>query len=286
MRPIQLVYIALAASFAASAPIPTSQALEDSPSSPVNPDSAVALPPVDEVFAIMAANTATQSLATPTATNAMHPGLGLVSTPPAVDQPSASPTLSAGQEVVTSRGSSPLAHRLTFVLVVILSMVAVIIAVYAISYHRHKLRMNRLDGLVAVKKQIKEKEKESLGRCSVVDISRNFPRSKFSVTSSDYPISTRISYASTSSSGSSESESTSDCDSQADAAYYEQDIYEREQERGRMMNVAHLFALRSSSMAASPPRHSRFGSAPVFGVPRFDQSRRSRSVSGGNGQRI
>ncbi|KAF7325935.1 hypothetical protein MKEN_00444400 [Mycena kentingensis (nom. inval.)] len=309
MRPIQLVYIALAAAAVSAAPIPDSPAAPaDTPSadfsSPAGSldldtdnydldslgldDEMVALPPVNEVFAIMAAATLTE----PTATNSIHQGLGIASSP--VVSPSQGIVPTSDQETAASHGPSPLAHRLIFVSVVLLSMVAVIIAVYAVSYHRHKLRMNKLDGVASLKRESKAKEKGIHGRCSVMDISsRNFPRSKFSVTSSDYPVSVRISYASSQASSSS---SSSDNDSEARASdidtdsmdeyYREQDVYEREQERGRMMNAAYFFVLRSSSMAASPPRHSRIGSAPVFGIPRFDlrrdHSRRSQSVSGGN----
>jgi hypothetical protein len=147
--------------------------------------------------------------------------------------------------------------------VVILSMIALVLAVYAFSYHRHLKSMKMEEDYTLPEPEEKEK-----GRCSVVHITRNFPRSKFSVTSSDYPITTR----------SSSCESESDCSSDTDSESYRHSSYGR-----GLMDPAHFFALRASSMASSH-RHSRNGSAPVFGVPRFDawreQSRRSRSVSG------
>jgi len=232
---------------------------------PATPD--VVLPPIAEVFAIMAAAYAQppSSSTSPSATaDVIHLGPGLASSP-TIERIEISPTVSSSQHTDPPHDNAPLAHKFIFVSVVILSMIAIVLAVYAFSYHRRHRQEKRMQMGVDCQPP-EEKEK---GRCSVVDISRNFPRSKFSVTSSDYPISTR----------SSSCESESDCSSEADSASYRDSSYGR-----GLMNPALFFSLRASSMASSH-RHSRNGSAPVFGVPRFDarreQSRRSRSVLGG-----
>jgi hypothetical protein len=167
-------------------------------------------------------------------------------------------------------GDTPFARKFIFVAVVILSMIATVFAVSALSYHcnrRYEQRMKTPPGPAPPQATEKEKARQ----CSVVDISRNFPRSKFSVTSSDYPASARA--------FDSESESDSDsddCSSDADSASYRNSSCERA--RGPM-NPALFFASLASSR-----RHSRNGSAPVLGVSQADvwgeQSRRSRSVSG------
>jgi len=233
---------------------------------PATPD--VVLPPIAEVFAIMAAASSSQSPSSSTSPSAtadvIHLGPGLASSP-TIERIEISPTVSSSQHTDPPHDNAPLAHKFIFVSVVILSMIAVVLAVYAFSYHRRRRQEKRMQ--MGVDCQLPE-EKEK-GRCSVVDISRNFPRSKFSVTSSDYPISARTSSC----------ESESDCTSDADSASYRDSSYGR-----GLMNPALFFSLRASSMASSH-RHSRNGSAPVFGIPRFDarreQSRRSRSVSGG-----
>ncbi|KAF7316308.1 hypothetical protein MIND_00149500 [Mycena indigotica] len=278
MRPIHLVYLVLsAAAFVAANPIsparsPTSDTthrLAVRQSSPADGDASpdVVLPPVEEVFALMAApDTTAPSLASSVASSVVSPS------------PSTPSPLEKAQQSKPAPGTTH-PSRLIFVAVVILAMLAVIIAVYVFSHHRHQMRMSKLDqldGVSVIKKQGSDKDDEK--HCSIVDISRNFPRSKFSVTSSDYPISARgtvTSYASTS-------------DASTDDGNYDQhrdSVYAREQDRG-MMDPAHFFALRSSSMSASPPRHSRIGSEPAFGIPRYDErsSRRSRSVtvSGGS----
>ncbi|KAJ7485369.1 hypothetical protein FB451DRAFT_1168643 [Mycena latifolia] len=230
----------------------------------------IVLPPVAKVFAIMATASSQQppssSTTTLSATNAIHLGPGLAVSP-TLERIEISPSPSSSPESSDPHHEAPtLAHRFIFASVVILSMVALILAIYAFSYHHHQLRVNRSnEGESLVFPEEKEK-----GRSSVVNITRDFPRSKFSVTSSDYPVSVRPS-----STSSSESDSSADEDSESDAESYGS-------ERG-LMDPAHFFALRASSMA-SPQRHSRGESAPVFGIPRFDvrreQSRRSRSVSG------
>ncbi|KAJ7686660.1 hypothetical protein B0H17DRAFT_1136751 [Mycena rosella] len=236
------------------------------------PNTDIVLPPLAEVFAIMATASSHQPpgpSATPTlsATNIIHLGPGPVLLP-TTDRIENSPTPSSPSSSSEAHREAPtLAHRFIFASVVVLSMITLILAIYAVSYHRHQLRLNRFN--VAEERRVFPEEKEK-GRSSVVHITRDFPRSKFSVTSSDYPISARDR-----SSSSTESDSSSEEDSDSDRESYGS-------ERG-LMDPAHFFALRASSMAASR-RHSRGESAPVFGIPRFDarreQSRRSRSVSG------
>ncbi|KAJ6588858.1 hypothetical protein B0H19DRAFT_1101512 [Mycena capillaripes] len=225
----------------------------------------IVLPPVAEVFAIMATATSSHPLSSSSTTlsataNFIHLGPGLASSPTTVERIEIAPTISSSENTNPPHDGSPLARKFIFVSVVILSMIAFVLALYAFSYYRYQKR-TKMEESPALPE---EKEK---GRCSVVDITRHFPRSKFSVTSSDYPVSAL----------SSSCESESDCSSDTDSASY-RDSYER-----GLMNPAHFFALRASSMA-SAHRHSRNGSAPVLGVPRFDawreQSRRSRSVSG------
>ncbi|KAJ6595760.1 hypothetical protein DFH09DRAFT_1135538 [Mycena vulgaris] len=227
----------------------------------------VMLPPVAEVFAIMATASSHQppspSTTTLSATNVIHLGPGLAASP-TIEHIEISPTTSSSERTDPPREAPMLAHKLIFASVVVLSMITLILAIYAFSYHRHQLRTNRFN-MGESRGFPEEKEK---GRSSVVHITREFPRSKFSVTSSDYPLSAR-------SSSSYESDSSSDEDSHSDMENYGS-------ARG-LMDPAHFFTMRASSMAA-PRRHSRGESAPVFGIPRFDvrreQSRRSRSVSG------
>ncbi|KAJ6488024.1 hypothetical protein C8R45DRAFT_995275 [Mycena sanguinolenta] len=231
----------------------------------------IVLPPIDAVFAMMAAASS-------------DPSASLASSPSASSASSTLPP-SATAEIIHAGPEDPLptgvvspseqadppallTHKFIFASVAILSMVAFVLAVYAFSYNsnrRHELRMK------TVQIPPQQFEQEEKGRCSVVDISRNFPRSKFSVTSSDYPISARVS--------SCDSETETDCSSSdADSASFRDSSYGR-----GLVNSALFFALRSSSMVPSR-RHSRNGSVPVLGVPRYgmwrDQSRRSRSVSG------
>ncbi|KAJ7126141.1 hypothetical protein C8R44DRAFT_781121 [Mycena epipterygia] len=231
-----------------------------------NAGSDVVLPPVAEVFAMMATASSNPSPLPSTTTlsattDTVHLGPGLASSP-TIERIEILPTTSSTEKADSPHEAPTVAHKFIFVSVVLLSMISLILTIYAFSYHRHQMRINRFS-LGESRTFCEEKEK---GRSSVVHITRNFPRSKFSVTSSDYPLSDR-------SSSSCESDSSSEEDSESDNETYE---------RG-LMDPAHFFALRSSSMASSR-RHSRGGSAPVFGVPRFDgrreQSRRSRSVSG------
>ncbi|KAJ6473529.1 hypothetical protein C8R47DRAFT_1221336 [Mycena vitilis] len=230
----------------------------------------IVLPPVAEVFSILAAATQPLSSSTLSATTtvpSIHLGPGLAFSPTTVEHIEIAPTISPSGNTNPPHDGVPVAHKFIFVSVVILSMVSFVLAVYSVSYYRshQPVKMKECPALP------EEKEK---GRCSVVDITRHFPRSKFSVTSSDYPVSTRSSSCESESESESElaSESTSDTDSASPRDSY-----------GRGLMNAHFFALRASSMASSH-HHSRNGSAPVFGVPRFDvrreQSRRSRSVSG------
>ncbi|KAJ7666258.1 hypothetical protein DFH06DRAFT_270828 [Mycena polygramma] len=281
---IYLLYGLLAAASALAAPItgrdgprqdstrlssPTGSGIVDE--APRATPTDIVLPPVAEVFSIMAAATQSPTTlsATPTA-DVMHLGPGLASSPTTVEHIEIAPTISPSGNTNPPHDDVPVAHKFIFVSVVILSMVSFVLAMYSVSYYRsHQLvKMEECPALP------EEKEK---GRCSVVDITRHFPRSKFSVTSSDYPVSTRSSSCESESESESESELAFDGTSDTDSAN-NRDSYGR-----GLMNPAHFFALRASSMATSH-RHSRNGSAPVFGVLRFDvrreQSRRSRSVSG------
>ncbi|KAJ7728426.1 hypothetical protein DFH07DRAFT_969859 [Mycena maculata] len=236
---------------------------------PANAD--IVLPPVAEVLAIMATVTSIQlsspSTTTLSATDVIHLGPGLVAPTPTIDHiEQISPTMSSASGRADYEPPT-VAHKFLFVSIVVLSMMALILTIYAFSYHRHQLRMNALKRATPHMFPA-EKEKEK-GRSSVVDITRNFPGSKFSVTSSDYPVSTRFSESTNESQSSFASVDLSEGDSDGS-------------ERG-LMNPGHFFALRAASMASSHCRHSRGGSAPVFGIPRYDvrreQSRRSRSVS-------
>ncbi|KAJ7266963.1 hypothetical protein B0H12DRAFT_1098970 [Mycena haematopus] len=275
---IYSLYIILAAASALAAPIAQrdSQDLSSHTGNEIIDNTTPAnlvLPPVDAVFAMMAAGSASSPSASSTfpsaTTDVLHLGPGPVETSPTgIVSPSEHHGLPSDGNLLT--------HRFIFASVAILSMVAVVLAVYACSYHssrRYEQRMNMVQSPAPID------EKEDLkGRCSIVDISRNFPRSKFSVTSSDYPISARA----PSCDSESESESETDSSSNADSTDYRNSTNSNGSYGRGLMNPALFFALRSSSMAASR-RHSRNGSAPVFGVPRFDagreQSRRSRSVS-------
>ncbi|KAJ7211334.1 hypothetical protein GGX14DRAFT_565202 [Mycena pura] len=299
MRPIHLVYVTLAAASVFAAPTATKPGLvtvshrQDSPNlsshtanglldSDVQPAApSIVLPPVTEVFALMAASTASSNPPSPSlAAMTIHLGPGLASSP--TEEHIAVPPTHTSSQNISPPYSPPLAHRSVFAAVVVLSLIAVMLAVYAGFYLRHQLHANKINGgqLHALPAEAENKENVKVPRCSVVDISRNFPRSKFSVTSSDYAISARVSSASDSESES-ESGSRSECESGTDS---ETDSCEHGSERG-LMNPAHFFALRPSSMAWSR-RHSRGESAPiVVRIPQFDvrrdQSRRSRSVSGG-----
>ncbi|KAJ7717231.1 hypothetical protein B0H16DRAFT_1611877 [Mycena metata] len=242
-----------------------------------------ALPPLDVVFAIMKtehpdSDSASSSSTTASATAGAHtiemgPGLWLAPSPTPPDR--TEPTVSASPD---SHDAPPvLEHKGLFVSIVILSMIALVLALYACSYHRHKRPLTSRvpldekalkDRKALGEKKEQENEKKRSRSTSVVNITRNFPRSKFSV-------STRASSFSDSSS-SSESVSTeasgSDCDSDESLESYE---------RGAM-DSAHFFALRASS-TSSNNRHSRIGSEPAFGIPRYNArraGRRSRSVSG------
>ncbi|KAJ7269959.1 hypothetical protein C8J57DRAFT_1324129 [Mycena rebaudengoi] len=236
------------------------------------------LPPPAQIFALMAA--ASDSQPSPTivvsatdSTIRLGPGLAALPTSPIVD--SITTITPSSQDADAPRPSTLLQQKAIFAAVVILSMVAMALVVYAISYFRHQHLRRSLNaakeedtcGLVGAA--------EKQGHNSVVHITSQFPRSKFSVTSSDYPCSVRISAAEESIQSSS-----SDSDTYSDREF-------RATEEGfGLMEPGHFFAMRASSM--STWSHSRGGSAPVFGVPRFDarreSSRRSRSVSGSVGE--
>jgi hypothetical protein len=283
----------------------TANAVIDEAHPPSNAD--IVLVPVTEVFAIMASHQSPSSsstitlsastgvpglavspkmehteilpsasshpVSTPTWSPTIHLGPGLVVSP-TNERIEILPTTSPSERTDPPHEAPTVAHKLIFASVVILSMVTLILAIYAFSYHRHQLRMSKLKMLESsVFPEAKEKEKER-GRFSVVNITRNFPRSKFSVTSSDYPRSARTSHV---------CESVTSSEGDSEDAESEHESYGG-RERG-LMDPAHFFALRASSMAINAyRRHSRGESAPVFGVPRYDarreQSRRSRSVSG------
>ncbi|KAJ7512677.1 hypothetical protein B0H11DRAFT_1946856 [Mycena galericulata] len=282
MHPIYLLYIILPAVSTFATPIAqrdglkrinlsshTGTIVQARPEHPrANAD--IALPPVAEVFAIMDSASSIQPPSSSTTTlsattDVIHLGPGLVDATPTIYHVGISPTTSSFENTDAPHDAHPLLHKFLFLSVVVLSMIALILAIYAFSYHRHQLRTKKVKMAVACGIPA-EKEKE-MGRSSVVHITPNFPRSKFSVTSSDYPVSTRFS-ASTSDSESSAEGTDSDSDTEGS-------------DRG-LMNPAHFFALRASSMASR--RHSRGGSSPVFGIPRYDgrreYSRRSRSMSG------
>ncbi|KAJ7634800.1 hypothetical protein FB45DRAFT_909887 [Roridomyces roridus] len=235
-------------------------AIDPPPPAPANMD--IVLPPVTEVLALMAQPAKSPATSTAAMTSAtahtIRLGPGIVLPTATVDHIDIRPSASA----TDTNNVHPSEH--IFSMIVVLAILAVIITIYTFSYCRHQKRMKKMATAGAV---ASENETEK-GRCSVVDITRDFPRSKFSVTSSDYPVSTRFSAStveSECSSDSSESESDDDASN-----------------RG-LINPAHFFALRAASMAARR-RHSRGESAPVFGIPRYnsrrEQSRRSQSVSG------
>ncbi|KAJ7158362.1 hypothetical protein C8R43DRAFT_1234296 [Mycena crocata] len=248
----------------------------------------IVLPPIEKVFAMMAmtstSTTSTQPASPSTTTlstthqsataEILHLGPGLVVSP-TIARIEIAPTTSSSANTDPLHEAPTLTHKFIFVSVVLLSMMAVILAVYAVSYQRTQMRMHAfnlaMEDAPVFAKGGGEKEMEK-GRNSVVHITRNFPGSKFSVTSSDYPISARASSA---------CESESD-DTSSDADDDEVDLESYERGGRGLMDPAHFFALRASSMASSR-RHSRGGSAPSFGIPRFDarreQSRRSRSVA-------
>ncbi|KAJ7033731.1 hypothetical protein C8F04DRAFT_1103999 [Mycena alexandri] len=258
---------------------------------PVNFD----LPPLAVVFAIMAEHpdSDSNSLSSPATASAhtieMGPGLWLAPSPTPADR--TEPTVSSSPD---SHDVPPaLTHKFLFVSIVILSMIALVLALYACSYHRHKRVLNSRvpldekalkDRKSLSEKKEQEREKKRSRSTSVVNITRNFPRSKFSVTSSDYALSVaranRASGCSSDSSSSSDSASStsseeasgSDCDTDESLESYERSA----------MDSAHFFALRASS-TSSNNRHSRIGSEPVFGIPRYNArraGRRTRSVSG------
>lgn len=164
-----------------------------------------------------------------------------------------------------------------FFMIVVLTMITLVIGVYTFSSYRHKRRMAMLKMATTTTRASPVENDNEKGRgCSIVHITRDFPRSKFSVTSSDYPISTRLS-ASTAESELSELPIVSDGDS--DSSESEESDADNEAANRGLMNPAHFFNLRAASMAARH-RHARGDSAPVFGISRREQSRRSRSVSG------
>ncbi|KAJ7892746.1 hypothetical protein B0H14DRAFT_2685464 [Mycena olivaceomarginata] len=257
-----LLYTLLAAASALAAPIAQRDGQDLSSLDEPHPASAtptdIVLPPVSEVFAIMA-TASSSSPSSSTTADIIHMGPGLVASP-TVESTEIShnaPVSNPFEHPELPHGDTPFARKFIFVAVVILSMIATVIAASALSYHcnrRYEQRMKTPPGPTPL--QATEKEKA---------------RHKFSVTSSDYPASARA--------FDSESESDSDsddCSSDADSASYRNSSCERA--RGPM-NPALFFASLASSR-----RHSRNGSAPVLGVSQADawreQSRRSRSVSG------
>ncbi|KAJ7719768.1 hypothetical protein B0H14DRAFT_3009587 [Mycena olivaceomarginata] len=242
-----LLYTLLAAASALAAPIAQRDGQDLSSLDEPHPASAtptdIVLPPVSEVFAIMA-TASSSSPSSSTTADIIHMGPGLVASP-TVESTEIShnaPVSNPFEHPELPHGDTPFARKFIF-------------------------RMKTPPGPTP----LQATEKEKARQCSVVDISRNFPRSKFSVTSSDYPASARA--------FDSESESDSDsddCSSDADSASYRNSSCERAR---APMNPALFFASLASSR-----RHSRNGSAPVLGVSQADawreQSRRSRSVSG------
>ncbi|KAF8135998.1 hypothetical protein K438DRAFT_1997042 [Mycena galopus ATCC 62051] len=230
----------------------------------------VVLPPLAVVFAMMDADPSDQSASSASA-SATSPSASadVVHMDPGPVEVLPTGIVSPSEQTDSPYDGNFLAHKFIFALVVTLSMFAVVFAMYSFSYHcnRHRER-----SMTTGEGQAPPEEKEK-GRCSVVDISRNFPRSKFSVTSSDYPVSARASSC----------DSESECSSDADSAIYGDISYPG---RG-LMNPALFFGLRRSSATSSrrsSRRHSRNGSLPAFGISRLDarreHSRRSRSVSG------
>ncbi|KAJ7185574.1 hypothetical protein C8R46DRAFT_1288535 [Mycena filopes] len=309
---VHILHLLLAATAVLAAPIPRRDAqrstnldlsshtgsenetgiLDDAPAAPV-----YNLPPPDVVFKIMAEHQAESSssstTSTPSATPTTHPihlgpGIWLAPSPSPTSADRTEPTVSSSPD--SHEAPPALVHKFLFVSIVILSMIALVLTLYACSYHRHRRSLNSRvpldekalkDKKALGEKREHEKEKKKSRTTSVVNITRNFPRSKFSVTSSDYALSlaraNRLSSASSSSSesdsASSTSSSGSDCDTDESLESYERSA----------MDSARFFALRASSTSSVGHRHSRIGSEPAFGIPRFDSrraGRRSRSVSG------
>ncbi|KAK7044660.1 hypothetical protein R3P38DRAFT_2880030 [Favolaschia claudopus] len=283
-----LVYILLLAASTLAAPATQRDKREDLSSytgnntldtaPPTTPPSDISLPPVAQVFALMAAasqSPPTSSMpASPMPVVHLGPGLESSPTTESTDIPP-EPSLPAHTDPLHAN-KTPLSHKFIFVTVFVLSVIGIILAVYVFSYHRQCRQEQRLKIAQSQTSTLEEKEKDLEGRCcsvSVVDISHNFPRSKFSVTSSDYPIST-------SSSTSCDSESSSDSFSDESMGRWRDSL--NFYPGRRLLNSPFFSALRPSSVT-SARRHSRNGSAPALGGSRFGvrkENRKSHSISG------
>ncbi|CAK5261873.1 unnamed protein product, partial [Mycena citricolor] len=251
--------------------------------SDVNQD-AIVLPPIAEVFSLIAASASGSPTSVMEASSAQLAPTQSSTQP--VTSPSALPSPSSHE--ITGDGTHG-HHKLVFVGALVLTLVTFIMSIFGFSYSRHRASLSKLSEYqeetrpksLAVS-ELTEKARDSI----IVHItrnSRNYPRSKFSISSSDYPLSLhRSSSASSSSYSDSNSKMESD-NMDSDCDMRERPASDVVVDHRGLMDPAHLFALRASSMAAQ--RHSRAGSEPTFGVPRFDHgrrdhSRRSRSVSG------